>query len=45
MFQKSVHVGKWISEEILGESFSECDISAHEFCQMINHNDNPIALY
>ena len=44
-YKQSVHVGKWIAKELSCDSLSPCDIPPHEFCQMLNHDENPIALH
>ena len=44
-FKKSVAIGKWISENLLKDVLAICDIPHHEFCQMLNHTDDIVALY
>ena len=44
-YKRSVFIGKWIAKELLPRTLSTCIIAPHEFCQMINHLDDPLSLY
>ena len=44
-FKKSVGIGKWIADNLLKDTLAICDIPHHEFCQMLNHTDDIVALY
>ena len=44
-YKRSAYIEKWIAKELLPSTLSACSIAHHEFCQIVNHLDNPLSLY